>query len=258
MRLGFLVKLALAAAIGVGLYQVSIAYPNSMDARGALLAMALFAILAGALLFAPGRRRSEPAPQRPAEGKEQEPVSDRSSEVGSEPRRGPRPLTHLVAWVAIFGFLVAAYDNRDALRITALSLVSALAPGEPVVLAPGEVVLSRGAGGHFVARADINGASLRMLVDTGATDIAIPFEDARRVGVDPTRLTFDRAVLTANGQALVAPVRLSEVSVGDIRLTNVSAAVAEPGKLSAPLLGMSFLGRLSEFVFRGEKLILRE
>lgn len=165
---------------------------------------------------------------------------------------------NLSLFAAIFVGLVLVYDNRSDLRQTALRAVSALQPGHAVMLSEREAVLTRGRGGHFTAHADINGERVHMLVDTGSTDVALPFNEARRLGIEVDALVFDRPVMTANGRAYVASVLLDQVRIGGIALHRVQASVAEPGRLGGALLGMSFLSRLSEFSFRGDKLILRE
>lgn len=162
----------------------------------------------------------------------------------------------LAAWTAIFVVAVIAFDNRDALRHGALSAWSALAPGTAVSLDDDAVILSRERRGHFTADVEIYGQRLRMLVDTGSSDVALPYEAAQRLGFDVTTLVFDHPVMTANGQAMVAPLMLDAVSIGSIELRGVEASVAEPGRLGSPLLGMSFLGRLSEVALRGDKLFL--
>ncbi|MEO1292208.1 MAG: TIGR02281 family clan AA aspartic protease [Pseudomonadota bacterium] len=149
-----------------------------------------------------------------------------------------------------------AYAERAELRQTALRAISALQPGYPVTLSERETVLTRERSGHFTAIALVDGVPVHMLVDTGSTDIALPFDEARRIGIDVDALEFDRAVITANGRASVAAVELTTVSVGAITLHNVKASVAQPGRLAGALLGMSFLNRLDEFRFRGDTLSL--
>ncbi len=112
--------------------------------------------------------------------------------------------------------------------------------------------------GHFNAEADVNGRPIEVMIDTGATMVALSYEDAERAGIYLNDSDFTRAVSTANGVARVAPVVLDRVSVGDITVRNVPAAVAEPGRLKTSLLGMSFLSRLSRFDMRSGRLTLHE
>lgn len=103
-------------------------------------------------------------------------------------------------------------------------------------------VLAAGAGGHFVAEGQVNGGSVRFLIDTGASAISLPAGDARRLGID--YLKGRRGVTqTAAGQTSMYIVRLDTVRVGGIELQAVDAIVIEQG-LSVALLGMTFLNRV--------------
>ncbi len=83
---------------------------------------------------------------------------------------------------------------------------------------------------------------MQFLVDTGATSIALPSADARRLGIN--YLAGDRGYTqTANGRALADRIKLDTVKVGDITLHGVDAVVLEGDGLKIALLGMSFLSR---------------
>jgi aspartyl protease family protein len=114
----------------------------------------------------------------------------------------------------------------------------------------------RGADGHYWTQARIDGRAVDVLVDTGATVVALTREDARRLGVDPAPDAFTRQVQTASGIARAAPVQLASVSVAGTRVEAVEALVVEDG-LSYSLLGMSYLGRLSGFEATPRGLTLR-
>jgi len=104
------------------------------------------------------------------------------------------------------------------------------------------VVLAADTRGHFLADGAINGGTIRFLVDTGATAIAIPASDAVRLGID-YRKGRRVTISTANGPAPAFLVKFDTVRIGDIELTNVDGMVSEQG-LSIALLGMSFLNRV--------------
>jgi aspartyl protease family protein len=126
-------------------------------------------------------------------------------------------------------------------------------------LSRGRVVeLRAGAHGHYYASAEINGRSIDVLVDSGASIVALTHDDAERAGLYVRDSDYTHRVSTANGPARVAPVTLDRVSIGDITVRNVPAAVSEPGKLATSLLGMSFLGRLQQIDIRGGVLVLKE
>jgi aspartyl protease family protein len=120
------------------------------------------------------------------------------------------------------------------------------------------VELKAGTHGHYFASAEINGRPIDVLVDSGASIVALTYDDARRAGLYVRDGDYTHRVSTANGPARVAPVTLDRVSIGDITVRNVPAAVSEPGKLATSLLGMSFLGRLQQIDIRGGVLVLKE
>ncbi len=114
----------------------------------------------------------------------------------------------------------------------------------------------RGPDGHYWAQARIDGRAVQVLVDTGATVVALTRADARRLGVDPAPEDFTGKVQTASGIVRAAPVELKRVSVAGAQVEKVEALVVEEG-LAYSLLGMSFLGRLSAFEATPAGLTLR-
>lgn len=120
---------------------------------------------------------------------------------------------------------------------------------------PATAVLTADAAGHFYATGNINGTSVRFLVDTGASLVALGASDARRIGIDASR--GQRGITqTANGQAVVSRVKLDTVRVGEIVLNNVDAVVHQQDMPMA-LLGMSFLNRM-EMQRNGETMTLKK
>ena len=113
----------------------------------------------------------------------------------------------------------------------------------PVASERASVTLVSDVRGHFVTTGNINGASVRLMVDSGASMVSMGPGDAKRAGID--YLAGDKVYAnTANGVALAYRVRLNKVQVGDIVLYNIEGLVHENINLPVVLLGMSFLGRL--------------
>jgi aspartyl protease family protein len=112
--------------------------------------------------------------------------------------------------------------------------------------------------GHFRTTASINGTDVKVLVDTGATVVALSFEDAEDVGLRPRNLDFNVPVSTANGVAKAAAVTLESVDIDGVAVEGVAGLVMPEGALKGTLLGMSFLGRLSGFKVEDGVLHLRE
>ena len=120
------------------------------------------------------------------------------------------------------------------------------------------VQLKAGAHGHFFSRIHVNGRAVQAMVDTGASIVALTYEDARNSGVHIRDSDYTHRVSTANGVARVALVTLDSVAIEDIVVHDVRAAVAEPGKMTKTLLGMSFLGQLRRAEMSRGVLILEE
>jgi aspartyl protease family protein len=120
------------------------------------------------------------------------------------------------------------------------------------------VELPVGADGHYHAEAEVNGQPVQVLVDTGASVVALTAEDADAAGIYVSESDFTAQIQTANGVARVAPVVFDEVRIGDIRVRNVRGIVSEPGALGVSLLGMTFLSELERVDMRSGKLILEE
>jgi aspartyl protease family protein len=112
--------------------------------------------------------------------------------------------------------------------------------------------------GHFLANAVVNGRSIDVIVDTGATAVALSESTARRLGVFVPRSAYTRRISTANGVVMAAAVTLQEVRVGGISVRGVEAVVVPGDALPVSLLGMSFLTRLSKFELAGDQLVLTQ
>ncbi len=120
----------------------------------------------------------------------------------------------------------------------------------------GATQILRGPDGHWWADAMVDGRAVRLMVDTGATVVALTPEDAARLGLKLSAPDFSDEIRTAAGPARAARVRLASLSVGAVRVTDVDAVVVERG-LPHSLLGMSWLGRLSGFEASADALTLR-
>ena len=112
-------------------------------------------------------------------------------------------------------------------------------------------------GGHFITSADINGSSVTVLVDTGATAVALSYEDASSIGLRPGSLDYDVPVSTANGIANAARVKIDQISIDGVEVEDVEGLVLPEGALQGTLLGMSFLSRLDSFKVEDHVLTLR-
>lgn len=170
---------------------------------------------------------------------------------------GPKMEREAVVWSAAMICGLLAYGSQEELGELYERARGNIHPSVALSTAQGEAELHRAWDGHYRAEAQINGISVLMLVDTGASMVLLPYEVAHDLGIDRERLEYSLPVTTANGQSHVAPVTLSSIKIGPIAVFDVEAAVARPGMLKTGLLGMSFLEKIDETSFRKGRLLLR-
>ncbi|MGI9304709.1 MAG: retropepsin-like aspartic protease family protein [Gammaproteobacteria bacterium] len=152
------------------------------------------------------------------------------------------------SWALGIGLLTVYFNAwLDQQRNPNQSVQTMIRDGAP------EVVLQRNRYGHYYAIGEINGRPVEFLLDTGATDVAVPAGIAERLQLDRGRSI---SVRTANGTATAYLSRLDSVSLGGITLSNVRANITPGIGGDEVLLGMSFLRHL-EFTQRGDQLILK-
>jgi aspartyl protease family protein len=137
--------------------------------------------------------------------------------------------------------IIEYQGKRLTLPLGSGSRISSAGPA-PDATSGSSVTLTADTQGHYQTLGQINGGTVQLLVDTGATSIAIPSAEARRLGIN--YLKGQRGYTqTANGRAEAYKITLDTVTVGDITLHAVEAVVLEGEGLKVTLLGMSFLNR---------------
>jgi len=113
--------------------------------------------------------------------------------------------------------------------------------------------IARAPDGHFYLEAQVNGAQVRFLVDTGASIVALTAADAQRAGI---ALPSARATAQGAGGAIeVMPVTIERIALGPLEARDVRAAVAP--RLGVSLLGQSFLSRVGSVEISGDRMVLR-
>ncbi|HEX9168361.1 MAG TPA: TIGR02281 family clan AA aspartic protease [Roseiarcus sp.] len=125
------------------------------------------------------------------------------------------------------------------------------------VFAYRETALRADGRGQYAADTLVNGFPVRMLVDTGATDVVVSASTAARLGLVSLG-GHPRVIQTANGRTTASPAVLSHVSFGGLYMNDVEALILAPEAGEVNLLGESFLKRLLSVEQRDGTLILRQ
>ncbi|KIN72804.1 retropepsin-like aspartic protease family protein [Sulfitobacter guttiformis] len=159
-----------------------------------------------------------------------------------------KTLQMAMIWGFIFLGVVAGYGLwNDVQRQTMRDQVQQIGTGQ--------IAVPRQQDGHYYLTLALNGENIRFVVDTGATDMVLTREDARRAGLDPDKLNFIGTANTANGTVRTAPVRLDTVRLGGITDTDVFASV-NGGAMEGSLLGMGYLEKWGRIEISGGELRL--
>lgn len=139
---------------------------------------------------------------------------------------------------------------------------TALAKNQTVTLSAASVGTStshivHAENGLFRTKAFVNGKPVEMLIDTGASVVLLSYQTALNIGIDVAALVFTEPVISAAGSLKIASITLDKLSIGNISLSNVKAAVSPQGQSHSDLLGASFLSRLDRVAFTGNQATLR-
>jgi len=118
--------------------------------------------------------------------------------------------------------------------------------------------IESGGNGHFFVTADINNTPIKAVIDTGASAVALSYDDAEAAGINTGGLDYTLPVNTANGTVKAAQVILRRVEIDGVMVRDVRAWVLPEGAMRGTLIGMSFLRRLSGFEMRDGRLILKQ
>jgi aspartyl protease family protein len=170
--------------------------------------------------------------------------------------RFSQALEFALLWVVVAVLLTVGYTFRYELRDVADHVLAELIPGRAA--SRGRMVeIARARAGDFSVAAQINGAKVPMVLDTGASAVVLTQEAAKAAGLPIEVLSYSVNVETANGRTRAASVTLDRLAVGAIVERSVPALIAQPGQLRVSLLGMSFLNRLESWEVRGDKLLMR-
>ena len=166
--------------------------------------------------------------------------------VANRPSLG-QTARQLGTWFLIFVGFIVAYGLWDDVR-GQFHTSQALVAGS-------EISVPRRSDGHFYLTLDVNDVPVEFVVDTGATDVVLSDEDARRVGIDMENLVFFGQAMTANGPVDIARVTLDTVTLGEFSDERVRASV-NSGDMGISLLGMTYLNRFDTLQIQDGRLTL--
>jgi len=159
-------------------------------------------------------------------------------------------------WIGVCAILLIGYTYRGELNQAFVQVRGELLPAYAVSNAPHEMTVNASADGGFYILGQINGAPVRFVIDTGANGVLLSPDDAKRAGIDVDTLKYIAPAETANGVGYYAPIMLPKLTVGQLTLSTVNAAVNK-APMSSSLLGMAFLRQMDSVQIHGDQLTLK-
>ena len=175
--------------------------------------------------------------------------------AGSKSLKSKDILRYSIYWIAIALVLIIAYSYRSNFQGFTDKISGEINPSRARLNQEGHITINSSLGGHFYINLSINNQKVRLMVDTGATDLTLSLNDARRIGLDISKLNFNKRYHTANGITHAAMVTLDHVRIANLEFENVKASINQ-GHMSNSLLGINFLKRFKKYEFSNHKLIL--
>ena len=155
----------------------------------------------------------------------------------------------IVAWLIFLAILFGVFDYLTAHRNNPNQNIATTING-----AQKEIILQRNAYGHYVANGTINGNEVVFLLDTGATEVAIPEQIANKIGLVKGRRFM---VKIANGNTPAYRTHLDSAAIGEISRHSLNATILSNMSGNEVLLGMNFLKHF-EIIQKGKSLTIRQ
>jgi aspartyl protease family protein len=163
---------------------------------------------------------------------------------------------NIAIWLGLAAVLVLGYSFRAELTAAFVRARGALIPAYAVRTGERSMTVAASDDGGFYVMGQVNGATVKFAIDTGANGVLLSPADAARASIDVGGLKFASPSETANGVGYFAPVTLGSLDVGAMHVADVPAAVNR-APMSTSLLGMAFLRRLDSFEVHGDQLTLK-
>ncbi len=158
-------------------------------------------------------------------------------------------------WIAFALVALVLYSYRFEIIEAKDRVLSNLFPSKAINKNQQQLTINVSQDGHYYLNVKIKNQTVRFMIDTGASEMAIDKNLATKLGYDLQNLHYDKIFQTANGQAYGASIYFDEVDVSGIKFYNVIGSITN-SDLATPLLGMSFLQKFYKYEFYRDKLIL--
>ena len=164
-------------------------------------------------------------------------------------------LKQLFLWLIIALVIIVIYSFRFEFIGIKNRIAGELFPGKAQSLGNNQISINISDDRHFYINLKVNGKNVRFMIDTGASDIVLNESDAKRIGIDLSKLSYNRIYQTANGKSLGAMAIVETIELNGLMFYDVGVSINN-SDMGTSLLGMSFLRNFKRYEFYQDKLIL--
>ncbi len=172
--------------------------------------------------------------------------------------RAKQTAKYFFIWLLMGLCFIAIFSYRFEIKGFFNRITSELNPTKPKIIQQNnqeKIIIKAANDGHYYLRATINQQNILFLIDTGATNISLSTNDAKKIGINLQKLKFNKIYQTANGQSFGANIILNEIIIANKVFSNINASVNQGNEYQS-LLGISFLKQLKKYEFQKDELIL--
>lgn len=164
-------------------------------------------------------------------------------------------LKQALIWLLIALLLIVVYSYRHNLHQITQRISSELLPSKARKVGDRKIAIKASDNGHFYVDLKINKVPIRFMIDTGASDVSMSAQDAKRANINTKNLSYFKQYQTANGIITGAISNAKEIEITGIIFNNVAVSISQ-SDIKTPLLGISFLKKFKKYEFYQDQLIL--
>lgn len=158
-------------------------------------------------------------------------------------------------WIGAALVFIIIYSYRFELLEVKSRVLGEINPRQARANNNGQIIINLAKDGHFYVNVKINKVPVLFMIDTGASDVVIATNDAKKIGLNIANLQFNKPYQTANGTSFGAGAIAQEIEFASVKFNNVPISV-NSANMGTSLLGMSLLRKFKKYEFYRDKLVL--
>ena len=125
-------------------------------------------------------------------------------------------LKYAILWFLIIMVIVSLYSYRDHFNEFKNRVISEINPSKARKLSENQIIIKAADDHHFYLKTTINDQEIIFMIDTGASDIVMSTDDAKKIGIDIDKINFNKRYQTANGVVFGGSTKIDKIIIADV------------------------------------------